>query len=580
MKTNAPGSFRFALTAGACLLLLPLKLFRGWNAAPLIMLLSSWVAEACFLFLLCALGIWLAGSRPVRRVLVGGLVLLGLELPAFAGIVAHTAFLPDAVGRRWALLDATPAWVRYFLVEVVPRWELWTAGAALLVLCVAAFVIARRVSPPPPKPALLVLGVLTIAVFVHQARSEFYPSVLWEVGVDLAEIVSHPAVTGPRDAAELADAGTGRPAAWPEQIPFDRVIVFVMESVPVRSLEEQMGDLPKDSFFNRERAHTHAYTNYYTTNQDSRTGMMSMLFSRLVPFEAYSEDDVQQYSFMREERSLVDEMAARGFATAVAASQIDEEVVVHELPSWNDKLMISQAEYDHPGGFLCLNPYQFEQGCEDKILLPKIFKELDSHKRLFLFQEAVYGHDEEYETQIKKTPVEYYGEHLQAIQNHLAWRGELDRTLIVVTSDHGIRSVEGWTRRWVYRLPLLLINPRFTREDRPGMYCQSDFVALLAAEMAGLAPPAPRTTALFVGPTNTSILGSVTADGDLLVLRNRRLFHYVLADGNCPDDNVPASKPRHPVSPAALVARFKSLRDSFRPGMRPAVPAANETGRH
>jgi hypothetical protein len=425
----------------------------------------------------------------------------------------------------------------------------------------------RRVSVPPAKPALLALTALSIAVMVHQAWSPYYPSALWEVGVDLAEVISHPPITGARDSEDLAAAGEGRRAVWPDHSRFDKVIVFVMESVPLQNLAARMAQLPSDHFFNRAREHTHSYLNYFATNMDSRTGMLAMLFSRIVPFEAYTDADEARYDFLRNERSLVDDLAARGFTTAVAASQIDTELVAFELPAWHDRLLLSDQEYAHPGGFLCYNPYQFEQACEDKILLPRIFQELDSTKRLFLFQDALYGHDDVYEHEIGKTPVRYYGEHLQAIQDHLAARGELDRTLIVVTSDHGPRWADEHVRRSAYHLPLLLINPRFAREDRPGLYSQSDFAALLATEMAGIPPPPPRIASLFVGPTNTSILGSVTADGDLLVVKDRGWTSYVLADGYCPADERPAERPRHPLSPAALIQRFRGLRDAFHPGM-------------
>jgi len=573
MKTASPGSFRFYLTAGACLLLLPLKLVQGWNAVPAAALFSSWVADACFLLLLAVFGAVAGGAGRVRRLALGGAVFVGLQLPAFVVIAAHTYFLQDSVSRRWALLDASPSLVRYFLVEVVPRGVMLAAAAVLVALSAAAWLAARRWPAPRPLPAFLVLAALSAGVYVHQARYDFYPTVLWEVGTDLAEIFSHPATSGPRQSDELANTGTGYRAAWPDHPRFDKVIVFVMESVPLHVLEDETRTLPADSFFRRALQHAHSYANYFTTNMDSRTGMMSMLFSRIVPYEAYTEEDVEHYAFMRDQRSMVDDMAAHGYATAVAASQIDEEVVVHELESWDTRLMLSHDEYDHPGSFLCLNPYQFEQGCEDKILLPKIDKALDAHPRLFLFQEAVYGHDEEYERTIAQTSIQYYNEHLQAIEAHLAARGELDRTLFVITSDHGPRGGYDSTRRLSYRLPLLFLSTRFEREVRPEMYNQSDFAALLAAELGGTAPPPARQVTIFVGPTNTSILGSITAEGDLLVVRDRRWSSYVLTEGNCPGDLEPAAKPRHAVSSAALVGRFNDLRSVFRPGMGPVSPA-------
>jgi hypothetical protein len=562
---KAQGAFRVFLTAGACLLLLPVKMVQGWNAEPAFPLFSSWVADCCFLFWLCWLGVLAGGSRPARKLLFGGLVLAGLELPALLTIAAHSYYLEEATARQFSLLDASPDAVGFFLREVVPEAVLWGAAAAFAALCAAAFLLQRRFPAPRRKPMLLVTGALSVLVLIHQGFCQFYPSVLWEAGRDVAEACSHPAVTGEKRSAELFDAGTGRPARWPATVGFDKIVVFVMESVPLRELEERMGELPRDHFFNSQLAHSHVYTSYFATNQDSRTGMLAMLFGRLVPFEAYSERDARRYLFLKNEPSLVDTFDARGYATAFAAAETDEELVVYELPSWSERLLLSQKEFESHGRFLCFNPYEFEHDCEDKILLPRIFGELDAHERVFLFQEGVFGHIGDYSDATGKSPVEYYGEHLQAVADHLRSRGELDRTLIVVTSDHGIRDWEYRRRRWVYRLPLVFINPGFAHAKNTGLYNQSDFPALLAAEMSGAPAPAPRGTSLFVGCTNSSIVGSVTAQGDLLVVKDRRWRKYVLADGHCPDDDVPVSKAQHAVSAAAVVDEFRMLKDRFYP---------------
>jgi hypothetical protein len=97
------------------------------------------------------------------------------------------------------------------------------------------------------------------------------------------------------------------------------------------------------------------------------------------------------------------------------------------------------------------------------------------------------------------------------------------------------------------------------------MYNQSDFAALLAAEISGAPPPEPRDTSLFVGCTNSSIVGGVTAKNDLLVVKSRRWRQYVLADGNCSKDDEPDSRARHRIGGAAVIDFFERLRNGFTP---------------
>ncbi|NMB77407.1 MAG: hypothetical protein GYA21_20035 [Myxococcales bacterium] len=558
---SPPGGRRLAFTLLACLLLLPLKLIRGWNAEPPLSLLSAWLLDACFLLGLCLLSIAAGGRTPRRRLVLGGGVFLLLQIPALLVIAAHTYYLEEATARQFSLLDSSFDAIAFFVTEIVPPAVLIVTGLLLSGLVVAARFLARRLWLPRPRWVALAAGGLCLIPLVHQATVTFYPSVLWEMGRDVAEALSHPAVAPGGETAELAKAEQGR--LVPEGTPrFERVLLFVMESVPSRTLEQDAAALPAGHFFNLHRTQAHRYSAYFTTNQDSRTGLLAMLFGRLIPFEAYSERDARQYLFLRQRPSLVDRMAAAGFHTAVAAAQTDVELVVFELP-WRTRLILSQAEFENHGDFLCFNPYQFEHDCEDRILLPRIYSLLDEQPRLFLMQEAVFGHIGEYEQSSGKTPVQYYGDYLQAVWDRLAERGLLDTTLLVVTSDHGIRDWDYRTRRWALRLPLWFINPRFQGRAVDGLYNQSDFPALLWSELTDAPPPLPRQVSAYVGCTNSSLVGAVSAEGDLLVVKDRRYRKYVLADGFCPDDDRPTAPPRRAVPAGALIEFFRNIRERF-----------------
>lgn len=558
---NPAGGRRFLFTAAACGLLLPLKLIRGWNAEPPLALLSAWMMDGCFLLWLCLLSIVAGGKTPRRRLGLGGGIFFLVEVPALLVIAAHTFYLEEATARQFSLLDSSWDAVAFFVTEIVPPAVLIVALVLLAALGVLAVWLGRRIRRLPWRWVLPIAAGASLFSLVHQATLVFYPSVLWELGRDAAEALSHPAVTPGGEAGEFAGAGRGREIASGEPA-FERVLVFVMESVPARILAQDAAALPAGHFFNRHRDRAHRYSAYFTTNQDSRTGLLAMLFGRLIPFEAYSERDARRYLFLKQRPSLVDRMARAGFHTAVAASQTDVELVVFELP-WNQRLILSQPEFEKHGDFLCFNPYQFEHDCEDRILLPRIFGLLDERQRLFLVQEAVFGHIGDYERSTGKTPVEYYGDYLQQLWDGLERRGMLDSTLLVVTSDHGIRDWDYRTRRFALRIPLWFISPRFQGRETDGLYNQSDFPALLWAELAGQSPPAPRQVSAYVGCTNSSLLGAVSAEGDLLVVKDRRFRKYVLAEGFCPEDDRPRDAPRRPIAPGALIEFFQNLREGF-----------------
>ena len=551
---------RFFFWAGACLLGLPLKLVGGWNAEPRLLLLSSWLADSCVLFWLMWLSLMLEGRRTWRR-LSAWLFFLLLFFPALLTISAHSFYLEEAAARQFSLMDASFDAVAFFIKEVVPAEVIWWAVGIGLALTVVVWLLKDKIPLPRKKPLLLSAGACSLFAIVHMASSNFFPSVWWEMGRDLIEAFSCPPAESREGAALLEDARRGRKASWSEGH-FDRVVVLVMESVPRREFEERLGQLGPEFFLSRQLQHAHIYTNYLTTNQDSRTGLLAMLFGSVIPYEAYSERDARRYLFLKERPSILESLSRLGYFTAVAASQTDVELVVFEL-AWGKMLILSQEEFSNPGKFLCFNPYKFEHDCEDKILLRRMVEELSAHPRVFLLQEGVYGHIPDYYQATGKSSVQYYGEHLEELAKELERRGLWENTLLVVTSDHGIRDWDWRRRLWTYRLPLLFINPRFSRREINGLYNQSDFPALLAAELSETEPPPGRRVSVFVGCTNSSLLGCITDQDDLMVVKARRWRSYLLADGHCSSGEVPDGPAELKIGARALLDFFEDFREKF-----------------
>lgn len=309
---------------------------------------------------------------------------------------------------------------------------------------------------------------------------------------------------------------------------FDYVLVFVMETMIARDFHDESARLPEDTFVRRALSNVHHYDNYHSNNQDSRTGMLNMLMSRVIPYEAYA-DGVEHYKFVSRLPSMVDRFNARGYHTAYAVSHADREAVISDL-AWKQVLLMPQAEVDAlRDKLLCVTVYEFEYGCEDRAILPKVLRVLDEHDKAFVYQEFIWGHDPEYNELSGRSNADYYSSYLDAVVDHLQKTEKLDRTLIVLTSDHGYRGRSTLSEHFAYHIPLWFYATRFSaREDRH-LYSHIDFQALLLHELAGAPAPEAQPFVTVIGPTGIHALTVLDAAGELALIRTRGDTNFLLA---------------------------------------------------
>jgi hypothetical protein len=291
--------------------------------------------------------------------------------------------------------------------------------------------------------------------------------------------------------------------------------------------------LPSSTFVHGASAHAHAYGRYFATNQDSRTGMLSMLGSRFIPFEAYSEQGRDHYMKLGGRSSLVSTFHSLGYRTAFAVSQQEIELVVGDL-GWDQTLHLEEGDADQLSGkYLCFIPYEFEHSCEDRALLPRVLDFIDQNERVFLYQEFIWGHASEYNKASGRTNTEYYSTYLDSVVQHLEQTGQLARTLIVLTSDHGFRDKGLQSERSVYQIPLLFHSTSFQGAVDERLFSHLDFKDLLLHELSDSWPaPQEDPFVMIIGPTGTSFLTVLTQPGQMLLLKSRGEARYLVhADG-------------------------------------------------
>ncbi len=477
-------------------------------------------------------------------------------------IGAYDWLFDSASERRLTPLDFTSAGMRYFFDAVLPPLGLYTLLGGVVLIALGALLGGLGLRALPRLPVVLVLGFASALVALLLVRVQRIPSPLFDTSYELWELAARPRVR----AADGADARTvamldksGRTHAL-EPTRYDKVIVLVMETMTSEKLEQERAELPASAFLRAGTAEQ--FTRYYPNNQDSRTGMLDMLFSRLIPYEAYSDEGFNGYRHLAGTPSLVDRMRALSYATAFAVAQTDLEDVVGEL-GWDSTLHLSESEIvrARAAGLLCFAPDEWERSCEDVTMLPSVLQFVISHERAFVYQEFIWGHASEYNTASGKTNAAYYSAYVEALQKSLAAHGLLERTLIVLTSDHGFRGRSVQDRPSVYRIPLWFSAPDLPHKRDARLLSHSDFGMLLFEH---LTPSAARADdnelVMIVGPTGQGNLFAVGRDGYALMRHTAGLDLLISQEGQLPYE------------PSKMLGAFRAYRSQFNPGATQAMP--------
>jgi len=471
-------------------------------------------------------------------------------------VFAHTWFFDVAIERRLTLLDMSWSGVGYFFAVALPARGLLAMLALFAGALGCACLFDRlRVRPQARHWQLLTacLALLCAPLVLLPAR---IPSPLFDSAQELWELATRPKVvaSGTAQPELLRALDRSSDSRGSQPLAFKKVIVLVMETMTARNFALEGEQLAEHAFLRRERAHFHSFARYFPNNQDSRTGMLDMLFSRLIPYEAYSDEGVAHYRPLARLPSLVERMRELSFRAAFAVSQLSSEDVVGDL-AWDEQLRLDEAQIASARGDhkLCFAPDEYESSCEDLVLLPKIVDFVARSEHAFVYQEFIWGHAAEYNEASGKSNAQYYSDYLDALTRALAERGLADETLIALTSDHGFRDRGRQHEPEVYRVPLLFYAPRFTSARDERLFSHVDFAALLFER---LSPHQPRVAsspiAMIVGPTGQGHVFAVNDRGGHLLLREKLGLSMLIArEGSWQ------------LAPGSILAAFEQYRAQF-----------------
>lgn len=480
-----------------------------------------------------------------------------------AAVFVHTFFYDDAAERRLTLLDLSAKSLRQFMQDFSLAG--WCAlGGLIAGVHALAYVIFRWVQRPRFSHALPVVlalcGVSAISSFLAPRTP---PSALFDTTFGLWHLLSAPHVRAlPLPPQLRAHNRLDKSGATSLPTPrFKKVVVLVMETTTRERFERDLPRVPARSFF-RARQHVHQYERYFPNNQDSRTGMLAMLTSRVIPYEAYSEDYAEAYGNVARIETLIDLMRKLGYRSAFALSQVVPEEVVRDMP-WDEILHLTEEERPklEQQKFLCLVPDPWESSCDDRVMIPRIVDFLGGSERAFVFQEFIWGHAIEYNQASGQSNGEFYSRYADELIAALAQRGLLDETLIAITSDHGYRGAPVQHQLKELHIPLWFYATRFAPRSDARLLSHVDFKDLLFDELSETRAFSTPNQHVFVqGPTRSGMLSSISESGVLTLLKQRDGKHMLWA-------REPSSE-QDALDPGQLLHLFEQHKQRFDAALR------------
>jgi hypothetical protein len=232
---------------------------------------------------------------------------------------------------------------------------------------------------------------------------------------------------------------------------YDRILVFVIESVPSHTFEYEARYSSDELIFSSILDNSAYYTRYYTTNQDSLNSFIAMLQSRFVPYKSYSDDMYE--NVIKGRPDLIDLMNNNNYHTVFVAAE-ENPYRTDDLFAWSEVILEDNYSLSRQD-CMCFRAIGSQKSCEDISLLDDVISTVENNEKVFLMQEFIYGH---YQAPIEEKgipAVRYYNVYMSKLFKELEKRGLLDKTLIVIVSDHGHRLKKNNYEPSNYNIPLV-----------------------------------------------------------------------------------------------------------------------------
>jgi len=251
--------------------------------------------------------------------------------------------------------------------------------------------------------------------------------------------------------------------------------VFVIEQTSLTDFYREISPLSdKNNFFERVKENTHFFTNYYSSNQDSRTAIWEMLNSFFIPMECYIEPWQEYYGYILNTNNLVEYLVNNGISPYSVSSVGGGSLILGIYPF--EKFIRMYNYEDESKGYLCSTEFSYQKTCEDLAIFASFTNHIKENKdkNLFYFQEMIFGHGELYMHISGKSRTEYFNEYFNEFYNFLEDEALIDQSLIIIVSDHGPKGGEPRNPK-DFNIPLMVISEDLNYQEIDTYYSHFSF---------------------------------------------------------------------------------------------------------
>jgi hypothetical protein len=310
---------------------------------------------------------------------------------------------------------------------------------------------------------------------------------------------------------------------------YKKILVFVGEEWMLSDFLYEKEKISVNNFFKNTKHKSHLYTNYYTTNQDSRTSIYTMLTSYFIPFEAYLDSSYSLYlPIIKNKNNLVDFFNYNDYSTQFVVSSLEVPDIATPF-NWTKINTLKKSIYDSRE-YYCLDLFAYETACEDNSILEDTKQIIKENEKLFLFQEFIYGHSYKYIIDNKISRTQYYNNYFNEIYSFLEKEDFLKETIIIIIADHGSRARVDMLFNEGYNIPLIFIAEDLNYRENNNLFSHIDFKDLLFRYILNEDNIIENKSIIFVGSTNSNLIGFVDKEENFGIIDtfSNKLINYNL----------------------------------------------------
>ena len=298
---------------------------------------------------------------------------------------------------------------------------------------------------------------------------------------------------------------------------YKRVIVLVMEGINYNDFYEK-SSTDGNSFINQQKKNIITYNSYYTLNLDSYTSLIAMLNNVFIPYQAYVDE--RKYNFVNNGNNLVRLFNSNGFTTHFLTSYGEQQKrFVPNYKEWTKVITIDNLENNDE--FACLTSSKIETACEDLAVFYDLIQILKNNPQPFIFQEMVYGHSAEWFEKTGIKTIDYYNQYFNKLIEALKSNNLLDKTLLIITSDHGPR--DNAYDKENYHIPMFIWANDLSSDINENLTSHLDFMDILLELITGEQYVQENESIITLGNSGELIYGKITSEGKYIFINNRML---------------------------------------------------------